>query len=223
MASAQSEKLVVELGDPKVPAGEKAAVAAAAAKPPEANAHPAVDKLAAAEKLMTAARASENPDFGAAKNAYQAVITEAPTGASAGTAQLRLDEIGIREEIQRLKVEKTSFEKQRVDRLAEAEAKLRELNKRHDPLWGRFQARGWLSSEIKPGELPRYVLRWGGQDVAEIVCGSERYDLAQFVGYEVGILGVTQRAAVPGSADLQGTPARIDATRIEVISAHLGG
>jgi hypothetical protein len=227
VATSQSDKLVVDLGADngagKASAAGSVAATEAAAKKAEPKAHAAVDKLANAEKLMTAARAAENPDFGPAKSAYQAVIAEAPTGASASTAQLRLDEIGIREEIQRLKVEKTNFEKERVEKLAAAEAKLREVNKRHDPLWGRFQARGWLASEVKPGELPRYVLRWGGQDVADVVCGSERYNLAQYVGYEIGVVGVTQRAAVPGTAEAPGTPARIDATRIEVISAHLGG
>jgi hypothetical protein len=173
--------------------------------------------------MMTAARASENPDFTASKSAYHAVIAESPSGASAGTAQARLDEIAIREEIQRLKLEKTSFEKQRTERLADAEAKLREVNRRQDPLWGRLQARGWLESDVKPGALPRYVLRWGGKDVAEILCASGRYDLEKFVGFEVGVVGVTQRAAVEGAGDSPGTPARIDATRIEVISSHSGG
>jgi hypothetical protein len=202
--------------------GEKVAAAEASAKKPEPKSKAAVDKLAEAEKLMTAARASENPDFGPAKSAYHAVIEEAPSGASAGTAQARLDEIAIREEIQRLKLEKSSYEKQRTEKLADAESKLREINRRQDPLWGRLQARGWLESEVKPGALPRYVLRWGGKDVAEIVCASGRYDLQRFVGFEVGVIGVTQRAAVEGTSDLPGTPAQIDATRLEVISARGG-
>ena len=201
--------------------GEKVATAEAAAKK-EPRSKAAVDKLAEAEKLMTAARASENPDFGAAKSAYHAVIEESPSGASAGTAQARLDEIAIREEIQRLKLEKSSYEKQRTEKLADAESKLREINRRQDPLWGRLQARGWLESEVKPGALPRYMLRWGGKDVAEIQCASGRYDLQKFVGFEVGVIGVTQRAAVEGTADLPGTPAQIDATRLEVISARGG-
>jgi hypothetical protein len=75
---------------------------------------------------------------------------------------------------------------------------------------------------VKPGALPRYVLRWGGKDVAEIVCASGRYDLQRFVGFEVGVIGATQRAAVEGTGDLPGTPAQIDATRLEVISARGG-
>src|SRR5262249_18002338 len=44
--------------------GEKVAAAEASAKKPEPKSKAAVDKLAEAEKLMTAARASENPEFG---------------------------------------------------------------------------------------------------------------------------------------------------------------
>ncbi len=219
---AQAAIPVVELALPSERA-PSVKTSEAAARKSEPKAHPAVDRLGEAEKLMATARAAENPDFAAAKAAYQHVVAQSPQGASAGTARARLDEIAIREEIHRLKLDKESYEKQRVEKLSEAEAKLREVAKRQDPLWGRFQARGWLEREIKPGELPRYVVRWSGKEVAELACGSGRYDLDTFVGYEIGVLGVTQRAAVPGVSDLPGTPARIDATRIEVISARAGG
>jgi len=226
--SAQASMLVVELGGggkaaPTKTAGDKSVAQEASAKKPDAVADPAIDKLAQAEKLMATARASEHPDFAGAKSAYQAVVAAAPSGASAATAQARLQEIEAREEIERLKADKTTFEKQRAEKLAEAEAKLRAVNQRHDPLWGRLQARGLLQEVVRPGEAPRYLLRWGGADVAEIACGSGRYDLKEFVGFEIGIQGVTLRPAVPGSGELPGTPAKIDATRIEVISAALRG
>jgi hypothetical protein len=224
IASAQASMPVVELGG-EAPAKTAAAATAqtASAEPAAAKAEPkasaAYGKLADAEKLLVTARAAENPDFGPSKQAFQAVITEAPQGDAARTAQARLDEIAIREEIQRLKLEKTKYESGRAEKLAEAEAKLRDVNKRQDPLWGRFQARGWLEN-TGSRETPRYLLRWGGKDIAEIACGSGRYDLTKFVGFEIGILGVTQRAGTPAAEGELGTPALIDATRIEVISAH---
>ena len=225
--TAQASMPVVELGGGEAPAkaaAAKTASAEPAAAPTAAKVEPktqsAYAKLGEAEKLLTAARAAEKPDFGPAKQGFQAVIAEAPEGEAARTAQARLDEIAIREEIQTLRLEKTKHEQDRVDKLAEAEAKLKEVNRRQDPLWGRFQARGWLENTAGSGEVPRYLLRWGGKDIAEIACGSGRYDLAKFVGYEVGILGVQQRAGVPAEGAATATPALIDATRIEVIAAH---
>lgn len=207
---------------PAVAAGGKAGAKEASAKA-EPKHHAAYDKLAEAEKLMKAAQASDSPDFTAAKAAYAAVIAEAPEGASADSARQRLEEISIREEIQRLKLDKDKLQSERAEKLAEAEAKLREVAQRQDPLWGRFQARGWLERQVQAGLPNRYAVTWGGREVAEIACGNGRYELDAFVGCEIGVLGVTQRAAVPASAGAVGTPARVEATRIEVISARAGG
>jgi hypothetical protein len=227
IVSAQAAMPVVELGG-EAPAatktaatatGAKAATAEAAAKT-EPKSRAAYEKLEQADKLLAAARTAENPDFGPAKQAYQAVIAEAPQGDVARTAQARLDEISIREEIQGLKAEKSKVQVDRTQKLADAEARLKEVNQRQDPLWGRFQARGWLENTAAAGQSPHYLLRWGGKDVAEISCGSGRYDLAKFVGFEVGIYGVVQKAAVPAAEGEPGSPAQIDATRVEVIAAH---
>jgi hypothetical protein len=226
--TAQASMPVVELGPNEAAAktavaggaGAKAASAELAAAKAEPKSAAASEKLAQAEKLFTAAKTAESPDYAPSKQAYQAVVAEAPQGEAARAAQARLDEIGIREEIQRLKSEKVNHEKDRADRLADAEARLKDVNKRQDPLWGKFQARGWLENTAVAGEPARYVLRWSGKDVAEIVCGSGRYDLSKFVGYEVGILGVQQRAGAPAAEGERASPALIDATRVEVISAH---
>lgn len=223
--TAQASMPVVELGGGEAAAKTAAAGAkTASAEPAAAKAEPksaaASEKLAQADKLFTAAKAAETPDFAPSKTAYQAVLTEAPQGEAARTAQARLDEISIREEIQHLKTEKVKYQQDRVDKLAEAEARLKDVNRRQDPLWGKFQARGWLENTSGAGEPARYVLRWSGKDVAEIVCGTGRYDLAKFVGYEVGIYGAQQRAGTPAADGEKASPALIDATRVEVISAH---
>jgi hypothetical protein len=201
-------------------AGGGKAVAAEAAAKNDPKSRAAAEKLEQADKLLATAKTAENPDFGPAKQAYQAVIAEAPQGDTARTAQARLDEISIREEIQGLKAEKSKAQTDRAQKLADAEARLKEVNQRQDPLWGRFQARGWLENAATAGQPARYVLRWGGKDVAEISCGSGRYDLAKFLGFEVGIYGNVQKAAVPAAEGEPGSPAQIDATRVEVIAAH---
>ena len=179
--------------------------------------------LAEADKLMKTAQASPTPDFTAAKAAYAAVIAKAPEGAAASSARTKLEEIAIREEIVRLKSDKEKLEGERAGKLAEAEARLKQVEISKDPLWGRFQARGWLEKREAPGMVPRYAVTWGGKETAEIACGNGRYELDAFVGCEIGVLGVTQRAAVAGAAGEPGTPARVEATRIEVISTRSGG
>lgn len=213
---------------PAVAAGAKGATAKdAAAKDasakPEPKTQAAYDKLAEGEKLLKAAQAQSSPDFTAAKAAFAAVVAQSPEGAAADTARQRLEEISIREEIQRLKSDKDKLQSERVEKLAEAEAKLKEVAERQSPLRGRFQARGWLEKQVQPGMPNRYAVTWGGREMAEIACGNGRYELDSFVGCEIGVLGVTQRAAVPANGDTPGTPARVDATRIEVISTRAGG
>jgi len=198
----------------------KGAAAKDASAKPEPKTQAAYDKLAEGEKLLKAAQAQSTPDYTAAKAAFAAVIAQSPEGAAADTARQRLEEISIREEIQRLKVDKDKLQSERSEKLAEAEAKLAEVAARQSPLQGRFQARGWLEKHAQPGMPNRYSISWGGKEVAEIACGNGRYELDSFIGCEIGVVGVTQRAAVPASGDTPGKPAKIDATRIEVLSAR---
>jgi len=163
--------------------------------------------LAKADELYKAAVASG--DFGAAKAAYQKIVDAAPTSSSADSARAGLQKIGLHEEIAKIKADKASLEVDREKRLASAEKDLREASLSSDPLWGRFQARGWLE---KDGE--RWVVRWAGKVTGEVVCSSGRYDLALFAGYQLGITGALQRGA--GSDG----PARFDVRRIEVLDAR---
>ena len=151
------------------------------------------------------------------------MFAAAPEGAAADSAHQRLEEISIREEIQRLKADKDKLQSERAEKLAEAEAKLKEVAARQSPLQGRFQARGWLEKQVQAGMPARYAVTWGGREMAEIACGNGRYEVDSFIGCEIGVLGVTQRAAVPASGDNPGTPARVDATKIEVLSTRSGG
>lgn len=203
------------------PAAKDAKKPDAAKKPDTAaktDAKPADDvsaKLAAADKLFEAAKASQTPNFASAKAAYQKVIEGNAKGAAADTARARLDEINVREEIVAIRNDAKLIESQRSEKLDDAQKRLREASYSTDPMWGRFQTRGWLEKVVEPGSSPRFVVRWADKVVAEVVCTNGRYDLGVFENFEVGVLGAVQRNAVAG-----GAPARIDASRLEVISGR---
>ena len=71
---------------------------------------------------------------------------------------------------------------------AEAESAVWEASRAKDPLGGIFATRGVLLRRTQDG-VPTYVIRFGGQTVAELFCKSGRYDLGMFAGYEVGVQG----------------------------------
>jgi hypothetical protein len=192
----------------------KLAAPAAIAKPADGKAQSGAAQtgaaeLAAANELYEKARTSANPDFGPAKAAYQKVLEIAPGSSSAAVASNGLEKIGLHEEIARIKADRVSLEADRAKRLAQAEKDLRDASLSSDPLWGRFQARGWLE---KDGE--RWVIRWAGKVTSEVNCSSGRYDLALFQGFQLGITGALQRGASSEG------PARFDVRRIEVLDGR---
>lgn len=163
------------------------------------------EALANAEKLMETARKADRPDFAPAKLAYKKILDTTPSGAAADTARVRLQEIDAREELAALHVDAQKSEVMREEEIARKNAELREASLYQDPLWGRFQARGWLEKE---GE--RFVIRWANKRTAEVVCSQKRYDLNKYVGFEVGVSGAQSRAGDKASV--------VDVSRIEVIS-----
>lgn len=199
-------------------AGKSAATPAASSTKPDAapaQGSPSQGSWEAAERAYDAAKTAEKPNWAAVRGQFERYLAQNPNGASASTAKLRLDQIGIHEEIARLKSDAALQEVERKKLLAIAQAQLDEASLSQDPLWGRFQARGWLRrDENEPG---RFIVQWGGRTAAEVTCGSGRYDLALLAGAEIGIMGAMTRGA--GSVD---RPMRIDATKIEIISAPTG-
>lgn len=193
---------------PKTEKGTQAEPAGAAT-PAAAKPQGSASDLAKANELYEAARTSPSPDFTQAKAAYQKVVDAAPNSSSAESARAGLQKISLHEEIARIKADRASLDVDREKRLAQAEKDLREASLSSDPLWGRFQSRGWLE---KQGD--RWVVRWAGKVTSEIVCNSGRYDLALFEGFQLGITGALQRGA---SSD---GPARFDVRRIEVLDAR---
>lgn len=189
--------------------GAKDEKAAAAAKPADNKSQGAASDLAKANELYEKAKSSENPDFSQAKAAYQKVVDVAPNSSSADAARVGLQKIDLHEEIARIKADRVSLAGDREKRLAQAEKDLRDASLASDPLWGRFQSRGWLEKE---GD--QWVIRWAGKVTSEIVCSSGRYDLSLFEGYQLGITGALQRGASSEG------PARFDVRRIEVLDAR---
>jgi hypothetical protein len=189
--------------------GKALAAKPAAGAQSEGNAQAAATELAKANELYEKARTAANPDFAAAKASYLKVVDLAPNSSAAGSARAGLEKIGLHEEIARIKADKASLEVDRQARLARAEKDLREASLSNDPLWGRFQSRGWLE---KQGD--HWVVRWAGKVTSEVVCSSGRYDLALFQGFQLGITGALQRGA---SSD---GPARFDVRRIEVLDGR---
>ena len=87
-----------------------------------------------------------------------------------------------------------------------------------DPLGDRYLARGAVLRRREADGRARYWVRWGEEVVCELVCSSGRYDLELFAGREIGVQGaVIRQATVAPDADAA-QPARIDVSRIEVIS-----
>lgn len=178
--------------------------------------------FAQAESLYEAARASSTPDWAAVKSAYEACLAANPKAASADTARVRLEEVELRMEVEALEADKRLREKERETQLSDAKRRLAAASLSQDPLWGRFQARGWL--ELDPtseANAPRYMLRFGGKAVAEVVCATGRFDLSQYAGYEIGVMGTIVRGAIGEAGTTSARPMRVDAARLEVISGRI--
>ncbi len=203
----KSEKPAADAGKPA--AVKPATGKPADGKPADAQSPSAASELAKANELYEKARVVGNGDFAPAKAAYQKVIDMAPSSSAADSARAGLEKIGLHEEIARIKADKAAQEVDRQARLARAEKDLREASLGSDPLWGRFQTRGWLE---KQGD--HWAIRWAGKVTSEIVCSSGRYDLSLFQGFQLGVTGALQRGA--GSDG----PARFDVRRIEVLDGR---
>jgi hypothetical protein len=198
-------------------------VAWAGADNPNAAAPAAVQdaSFATAEKLYETARTSPTPDWNGVRTAYQSYLSANPNGTYAEKARVQLQKVELHEEIVRIQNESARSDSTRTERLAAARARLAAASHVDDPLWGRFQARGWIVKEQPvAAQPPRYVVYWAGRPQAEIVCSSGRYDLSKFANYEVGVTGALLRPAVPGSDTTAARPARVDVTRLEVLGAR---
>jgi len=199
----------------KSDATKPAATTGGAAAATKAQAAPAQGSWDAAERAYEAAKVADNPNWTAVRAGFEGYLAQNPNGASSSTAKLRLEQISYHQEIARLKTDAALQDVQRQKLLADAQAQLEEASLAQDPLWGRFQARGWLRRD--PNEPGRFVVQWGGRTGAEITCGNGRYDLALFEDSEIGVMGAMTR-----NASSVERPMRVDVSRIEILSAPPG-
>jgi hypothetical protein len=198
-------------------AANSAALVAGAKTAEEASAPKSAqgDPLAEAQKLLAAAEASANPDYEPARAAFQKIIDDSPKSSSAEAARIGLEKIDLLQKMERLRSDAKLVDQKRREELDKANARLHELSLKQDPLWGRFQTRGWVEREGG-----RYWIRWSGKTSAEIECKNGRFDLADYAGFEVGISGITKRAAIGASTTAEAQAPLIDVARIEVISGR---
>jgi hypothetical protein len=168
------------------------------------------------EAITLAANGGPRPDYAALRAAYVGVLAMGPDAPTRSLAEQRLAKLEAHRELDdiRREIEAASVERQKQLEELRAEAE-RNLNQR-DPLWGRFQSRGWLERQTKDGKVV-YLVRWGSDFLAQVQCSSGRYELELYDGFEVGVQGMPAQPA----AGAAGSYPVIEVDRIEVISARL--
>lgn len=179
--------------------------------------------LAEADALLAAARKAEQerdtPDYVKARAAYEKVLALAPTAATVEVVRARIELCKGYAEAHELRVE---LERKRdtVDAAVKKREAEKERARNRGAFEGRFVARGWLEQRVLPGDQTIYILRWAGDPHAELVCTSGRYDLSQFVEYELGINGNELRGPVTAPTVELTRPREIDVTRLEVLAGR---
>lgn len=170
--------------------------------------------LATAQGLMREAIASDAPDFKGVRAAYAEVYLLNPDANTRRIVERDLDQIKLHEDLIAER-EKLNEQRKAIDAERERQEQIRrEAELRKDPLWGRFESRGWLTSESVKGGGKRYVVTYAGDRKQVIECTSGRYDLELFVGYEVGVEGLVS------GRNAQAELPTVDARSIEVISGR---
>jgi len=196
---------------PAAPAGTQAAGASGPAIYAKLNAaNQAMDSALAASAAGGAA-----PDYAALLASYTAILAMQPDAPTRSLVAQRIDKLDAHRELDEIRAEIARANSARQEQLEELrDAAERNLNEQ-DPLWGRFQSRGFLERQSRDGQSV-YLVRWGSDFLAQVQCSSGRYDLGLYEGFEIGIKGVSVRSA-QGAA---GAYPLIDIDRIEVISAR---
>ena len=174
--------------------------------------------LIQADGLFEEARTSDAADYAPVIAAYERVLTLASKGSStyqlAETGLTKANiQAGIAAERANIAAEQARRQAE-LDRLAQEE---RDRQRMKDPLMGRFIKRGWLEERRIEGDK-RYFMVWDGQTVCEVVVSNGRYDLEQFTGFEIGVMGTTVRLEQPSGRGTIAEVRMLDLYRIEVIS-----
>jgi hypothetical protein len=183
----------------------------------------APELLKKADQMLARERAQKRPDYMVVRDAYNRVLEESKDGPSADLARTHLKEVDAYLEAERIRMELEEERGRRESELVKRQDALSKAGQAKDLYAGRFEGRGWLERRVVVGQPPSYVLRWSGDQVAEVVCNTGRYDLSVFAGYEIGVNGRELRAAIAGTSVQPGQPKLLDASRIEVLSGRYQG
>ncbi len=205
-----------------IPAAAPGAALGAAPVTGDLSPQEAMEELSRADAALTRERGAAKPDLTGVRAQYERVFNSAKEGATKDMAKRGLAEVDALIEAHAIRAalsaERERFEQETLKR----QVALAEAAKDKDIFSGRFDSRGWVEKRTVPGMEPTFLLRWGGDQTAEIICNSGRYDMATFLGYEVGISGRELRSYTPGDIGRVAVPRLIDAARIEVISGRQG-
>lgn len=185
---------------------------AAASKSTEETAAVASDAQAAldaAQAELETERQKDAPDFARIRLQIDEVLETNPSSATTIEARETLRRIDTLEEAASLKAELLLERERRARRAVEAQKEVWEASKKKDPLGQAFLSRGVLFRRRAADGNHHYFLRFGGETVAELACGTGRYDLEVFAGQEIGVQGA--------ELALVGETPTIDVARIEVL------
>ena len=160
------------------------------------------------------------PDYSAARAAFEGVLALKPSAATADLVRGRIELCkGYAEGF----VLRGDLEQQRQALDAALRKRQDEMDKaaKRGVFEGRFDVRGTLERVDMQGEShPLYFVRWAGEASAELVCTTGRFDLDDFVGSEIGIVGRELRGVIRGTTAALTRPREIDIARIEIIAAR---
>ena len=180
--------------------------------------------LRRADDFFSAERAKTSPDLERVRAGYAEVLELVDTGATADLARAGLARVDALAEARALQAE---LEAERLRRETEAERYRREIEaasarRDEDPFEGRYSYRGWVERiPSGNGKAARYLVRFGGRQIVELVCSSGRYDLDDFADFDIGVRGVILREPVAAPDGVRATllPS-LDVARIEVLSGR---
>ena len=170
----------------------------------------ALDLLAEADDMLARARGMDSPNFDAVRAAYTRALKASGNGPTSEILRSRLKEVDAYAEAATIKAQLEQARTQREEGQLKRQQAIEQAGKETDLYAGRFDARGWLERRDRPGQPGRFVLVWSGNQVAEVVCNTGRYDLPMFENYELGVVGFP-------TGTRQKT---IDVSRLEVLSGR---
>ncbi|MCY3004269.1 MAG: SH3 domain-containing protein [Planctomycetota bacterium] len=179
--------------------------------------------LAAADKALAAERAKqergEAANYDAVKKSYEDVLALNPAPSTAELVKERIELCAAYADGLRLSAELQN-QKASIDAALRRRQEDMEKAAKSQPFDGRFDGRGFVETARLPGsDKPIYLVRFSGVAVAELQCSSGRFNLADFVGCEIGFNGREVRGGIASTNSALARPHAIDLARLEILTA----